>query len=84
MIHIGYAEVEADKSAARKWTSHVGDVANQTLLPTNHSWYLGQTYLKAKSVHALRNGLNNYRIYCDKIAKRKYQGFVFKESTRLS
>ena len=47
--------VEADKSAARKWTSHVRDVANQTLLPkANPLGILGQTYRKAQSVHALR------------------------------
>ena len=86
MIHAGYAEVEADKSAARKWTSHVRDVANQTLLPkANHSWYLGANIPgKPRVFMPYANGLNNYRIYCDKIAKRKYRGFVFKGSARLS
>ncbi len=85
MIHIGYAEVEADKSAAKKWTSHVRDVANQTLLPkANHSWYLGANIPgKPRVFMPYANGLNNYRKYCDEIARRKYQGFIFTGSGRL-
>ena len=80
------AEATAARSAAKKWTKHVTDVANQTLLPkANHSWYLGANIPgKPRVFMPYANGLNNYRIYCDKIAKRKYQGFVFKGSARLS
>ena len=82
MIHAGHAEVEADESAAKKWTRHVTDVANQTLLPeANHSWYLGANILgKPRVFMPYANGLNNYRKCCDEVTTKKYQGFVFKGS----
>lgn len=80
MINAGHAEVEADKSAARKWTKHVTDVANQTLLPkANHSWYLGANIPgKPRVFMPYANGLNNYRKYCDDVSRKKYRGLVFK------
>ena len=81
MIQCDHTEVEADVLAAKKWTRHVTDVANQTLLPkANHSWYLGANIPgKPRVFMPYANGLNNYRKYCDEVANEKYRGFIFTE-----
>ena len=82
MMSSGHAEVEAEKSAARTWTKHVTDAANQTLLPkANHSWYLGANIPgKPRVFMPYANGLNKYQKYCDKVARGKYKGLAFTRS----
>ncbi len=82
MMQSDFKEVDTNEIAAKKWTKHVTDVANRTLLPrANHSWYLGANIPgKPRVFMPYANGLNNYRKYCDEVAAENYPGLVFTKS----
>ena len=70
-------EIEAQEDATIHWADHVTEVANNTLLPkANHSWYLGANIPgKPRVFMPYVGGLENYRAYCDDVAKDGYAGF---------
>ena len=73
----GVRLIEAEDDAMRKWTDHVTDAANKTLLPkANHSWYLGANVPgKPRVFMPYAGGLDKYRAHCDDVAGNGYAGF---------
>lgn len=72
----GQTRIEADEEAESRWTTHVGEVASQTLYPRAGSWYLGANVPgKPRVFMAYLGGVGNYRQLCDGIAARGYEGF---------
>ena len=71
------AKIEAEHEAMVRWTKHVIETANKTLLPkANHSWYLGANIPgKPRVFMPYAGGLENYRSYCDEIREKNYSGF---------
>ncbi|MFD0471220.1 flavin-containing monooxygenase [Nonomuraea thailandensis] len=59
------------------WTRHVGDVAAQTLFPLADSWYLGANVPgKPRVFLPYPGGVGAYRVICDEVAAKGYEGFV--------
>jgi len=81
-IDVGCKTIQADQQAAQRWTDHVREVADATLLPTvKHSWYLGANIPgKPRVFMPYAGGLVSYRNICDKIAQDGYKGFHFNTS----
>ena len=75
---LGVSEVEPRRDAARAWTYHVAQAAEQTLFPrAASSWYLGSNIEGKKRVFMpYIGGFGNYRRQCDEVARRNYAGLV--------
>ena len=75
---LGVSEVEPRRDAARVWTYHVAQAAEQTLFPkAASSWYLGSNIEGKKRVFMpYIGGFGNYRRQCDDVARRNYAGLV--------
>jgi cation diffusion facilitator CzcD-associated flavoprotein CzcO len=75
---LGVSEVEPRRDAARVWTYHVAQAAEQTLFPTAaSSWYLGSNIEGKKRVFMpYIGGFGNYRRHCDEVARDNYAGLV--------
>jgi cation diffusion facilitator CzcD-associated flavoprotein CzcO len=75
---LGVSEVEPRRDAARAWTYHVAQAAEQTLFPrAASSWYLGSNIEGKKRVFMpYIGGFGNYRRQCDDVARRNYAGLV--------
>ena len=74
----GVSEVEPRRDAARAWTYHVAQAAEQTLFPkAASSWYLGSNIEGKKRVFMpYIGGFGNYRRQCDDVTRRNYAGLV--------
>jgi cation diffusion facilitator CzcD-associated flavoprotein CzcO len=75
----GFDRCEAAPEATEKWVAHVNEAANATLLPTvAHSWYLGANVPgKPRVFMPYAGGMTRYRVICDDVAEKGYEGFVF-------
>ena len=75
---LGLSEVEPRHDAARAWTDHVAQAAEQTLFPNAaSSWYLGANIEGKKRVFMpYTGGFGTYRRHCDGIAEQGYAGLV--------
>jgi cation diffusion facilitator CzcD-associated flavoprotein CzcO len=75
---LGVTEVEPRRDAARAWTDHVAQAAEQTLFPkAASSWYLGANIDGKKRVFMpYTGGFGNYRRQCDEVARDNYAGLV--------
>jgi cation diffusion facilitator CzcD-associated flavoprotein CzcO len=75
---LGLTEVEPRRDAARAWTEHVAQAAEQTLFPkAASSWYLGANIEGKKRVFMpYTGGFGNYRRHCDEVARDDYAGLV--------
>jgi cation diffusion facilitator CzcD-associated flavoprotein CzcO len=75
---LGVTEVEPRRDAARTWTDHVAQAAEQTLFPkAASSWYLGANIDGKKRVFMpYTGGFGNYRRQCDEVARDSYAGLV--------
>jgi cation diffusion facilitator CzcD-associated flavoprotein CzcO len=75
---LGLSEVEPRRDAARAWTEHVAEVAEQTLFPkAASSWYLGSNIEGKKRVFMpYIGGFGNYRRHCEDVARDNYAGLV--------
>ncbi|GAA4960115.1 cyclohexanone monooxygenase [Nonomuraea thailandensis] len=77
LAETGAAVIEAGPGAEDAWTRHVGDVAAQTLFPLADSWYLGANVPgKPRVFLPYPGGVGAYRVICDEVAAKGYEGFV--------
>jgi cyclohexanone monooxygenase len=69
--------IEADEAAQEAWVAHVNDVASMTLFPQAKSWYMGANVPgKPRVFMPYIGGVGAYRMKCDDVAAKDYEGFV--------
>jgi len=71
------ARISTTRESEDKWSEHVDETVNQTLLPQTPTWFFGanvpgkkRTFLMYAGGHPL------YRQKCDEVAANGYEGFV--------
>lgn len=73
-----FARIEPVLEAEDAWVIHVNEVANLTLYPLANSWYLGANIPgKPRIFMPYVGGVGNYRVKCQEIADKAYEGFTF-------
>ena len=73
----GANRIEADPKAQEEWVQHVNDVADSTLYPLANSWYVGANIPgKPRVFMPYVGGFAGYKVKCDEIAAKGYEGFV--------
>ena len=73
----GVNSIEATPQAAAAWTKHVADIAQLTLYPKAESWFMGANIPgKTRVFLPYAGGVGSYRVKCDQVAARGYQGFT--------
>ncbi len=73
-----FARIEPEQAAEDAWVEHVNEVANMTLFPLSNSWYLGTNIPgKPRVFMPYCGGVGAYRIKCQEVADKGYEGFVF-------
>ncbi len=73
----GLSHFEADLEAEDKWVDHVNEVAHRTLYPSAASWYMGANIPgKTRVFMPYVGGVGTYRLLCDEIAAKDYEGFT--------
>ncbi len=70
-----FRTIEATPEAGHGWGQHVSDVAEQTLLSSCGSWYLGANIPGKKRVFMPLVGFPDYATKCAEIAATGYPGF---------
>jgi cyclohexanone monooxygenase len=74
----GQTRVDTTPTAQDRWVDHVNQVAAQTLFGEGGSWYLGANVPgKPRVFMPYAGGVGAYRVICDGVASRGYEGFVF-------
>jgi cation diffusion facilitator CzcD-associated flavoprotein CzcO len=69
----GLDRVEAELEAEKKWTDHVREAGEGTLLPHADSWYVGANIPgKPRVIFPYAGGLGAYRQHCAEIASSGY------------
>jgi cyclohexanone monooxygenase len=77
----GKRSIEPDLQKENQWVEHVNQVADATLYPLANSWYMGANIPgKPRVFMPYVAGLDKYRVICDDIAAKGYEGFVLKGS----
>jgi len=72
----GYTSIEATEQAQRDWVTHVGEVANYTLMVKADSWAIGANIPGKPRVYSFYlAGLDAYRNRCAAVAEGGYEGF---------
>ena len=72
----GQTCIEADLGAESDWVTHVNQIAEMTLFWQANSWYLGANIPgKPRIFMPYAGGLPNYRLRCDAVAEKGYEGF---------
>ncbi|RLA40829.1 MAG: hypothetical protein DRR42_25375, partial [Gammaproteobacteria bacterium] len=72
-------QVEPTLEAEDAWTVHVDETAEMTLFPTADSWFMGVNLndpTKKRTFMLYAGGQQNYRIKCDEVAAKDYEGFT--------
>ncbi|GAB3489209.1 flavin-containing monooxygenase [Nocardiopsis coralliicola] len=78
----GATQVEARADAAREWTAHVAELAEDTLFLRADSWYVGANIPGKKRVFMLYSGgLGTYTRECERVREDGYTGFVLTSRT---
>ncbi|MFR9801013.1 flavin-containing monooxygenase [Pseudonocardia sp. RS010] len=73
----GYDTIEALPEAEDDWVAHHDEVTAMTLLPRANSWWVGANIPgKPRSLYPYVGGVGVYRLLCDEVAARGYDGFV--------
>ena len=73
----GAETIEAEAQAEADWVKHVNTIADQTLFMLADSWYLGANIPgKPRVFMPYVGGVGAYRIKCDEVAAKGYEGFV--------
>jgi cyclohexanone monooxygenase len=68
--------MEPTIDAEDAWVEHVNVVANSTLYPRANSWYMGANIPgKPRVFMPYVGGVGNYRLKCDEVAAKNYEGF---------
>ena len=71
------ASIEPAQESQTRWVGHVNEVADRTLYPRAHSWYLGSNVPgKPRVLTPYVGGIPAYRQICDEVAAEGYRGFV--------
>ena len=71
-----YTSIEATEQAQRDWVTHVGEVANYTLMVKADSWAIGANIPGKPRVYSFYlAGLDAYRNRCAGVAEGGYEGF---------
>lgn len=74
--------IEADQEAQERWVAIAAQIAELTLLSKTDSWWRGANIPgKPRLLYPYVGGLNNYRIACDEVAAKGYEGFALRAST---
>jgi cation diffusion facilitator CzcD-associated flavoprotein CzcO/acetyl esterase/lipase len=74
--HLRERTIEATPEAEDGWVAHVSEVAEATLFPRAHSWYVGANIPgKPRVFMPYLGGVGNYRARCDAVAAGGYEGF---------
>jgi cyclohexanone monooxygenase len=74
----GLTSVEATADAQDRWVEHVRELGDQTLYPRAKSWYMGANVPgKPRVLLPYVGGVGRYRLECDEIVARGYEGFAF-------
>ncbi|WP_406690133.1 NAD(P)/FAD-dependent oxidoreductase [Saccharopolyspora sp. ID03-671] len=69
--------IEPLPEAERDWVDHHDEVTATTLLPRANSWWVGANIPgKPRSLYPYVGGLDVYRVICDRVAARGYDGFT--------
>jgi len=72
----GRQAIQPGAEIERNWIAHHDEVANMTLVPKTNSWYMGSNIAgKERRLLAYAGGAQNYRIACDALKARHYEGF---------
>ena len=72
----GCTAIEATEQAQHEWVSHVGEVANYTLMVKADSWAIGANIPGKPRVYSFYlAGLDAYRNRCTAVAEGGYEGF---------
>lgn len=72
----GLTHFEAKLDAEDKWVEHVNEVAHRTLYPSAASWYMGANIPgKTRVFMPYVGGVGTYRLLCEEIAAKDYEGF---------
>ncbi len=73
----GLERIEPTLEAEDAWVAHVNEVANFTLYPVASSWYMGANIPgKPRVFTPYVGGVGAYRIKCDEVAAKGYEGFA--------
>jgi cyclohexanone monooxygenase len=73
----GTETIEADPQAEAEWVEHVNAIAEQTLFMLADSWYLGANIPgKPRVFMPYVGGVGAYRMKCDEVAAKGYEGFL--------
>ena len=69
--------IEAQRQAEQRWSEHVKQAAEKTLLPMAKSWFLGQNIPgKPKVFMPYVAKIGVYRRECQEVVQNGYQGFL--------
>ena len=69
--------IEPTKQEQDAWVAHHDEIANTTLVPRTHSWYMGSNVKgKPRRLLSYIGGVGAYRQKCDEVAAHGYQGFA--------
>jgi cation diffusion facilitator CzcD-associated flavoprotein CzcO len=72
----GQDTVEAMPEAEDDWVEHHNEVTAATLLPRANSWWVGANIPgKPRHLYPYVGGVGTYRLICDAVAERGYDGF---------
>ncbi len=72
----GLTAIEPQRDAQDKWVEHVNELAFKTLYPTANSWYMGANIPgKPQVFMPYIGGVGTYRVKCDDVAAKGYEGF---------
>jgi cation diffusion facilitator CzcD-associated flavoprotein CzcO len=78
MLEHNFTHVEPEVEAEEAWVAHVNELANQTLYPLANSWYIGANIPgKPRIFMPYVGGVGNYRIKCQEVVEKGYEGFTF-------
>jgi cyclohexanone monooxygenase len=79
MAHLrahGRATIEATPESEDAWVDHVNEVGHMTLYPKAASWYTGANVPgKPRVFMPYVGGVGTYRLKCDDVAAKGYEGF---------
>ncbi len=72
----GLGVIEATAEAQEAWVRHANETANATLFPLARSWYTGANIAgKPPGFMPYVGGVSTYRMECDEVAAKNYEGF---------
>ncbi|MBN7796889.1 flavin-containing monooxygenase [Parahaliea mediterranea] len=73
----GAATIEATAAAEEAWGALMAEAADETLLATEDSWYVGSNVPgKPRMMMAFVGSYPVYREYCQQVVERDYEGFA--------